>query len=327
MQTPLKGLFGVRAVLWSLGIVAVLAMSTYFGLQLAISRNGPAVLSNIDRITGGTNGAGVAAAAPTGAHEQQKLIVWAPMDRDAKADPLPVLVFVHGGSWRTGDPADYGFIGRSFVPKGFVVVLGGYRLEGDGAYPNMLEDTASVVAWTHQEIAKYGGDPDRITLAGHSAGAYNVAMVGLEPRWLKKHAMSPADIAGIIGISGPYDFFPFDSDSTKGAFGDAPDPQKTQPINHVSGDAPPMLLIHGEQDDLVGMHNTKTLAKLVEQAGGSATTQFYADMNHNDPLISLASPWRSRRDLDDAIVEFASSARIKATKRQPSSGPVNSRSR
>lgn len=318
-------------VLWSLGIAAMLGISAFFGLQLAISRNGPAVLSNIDRITGGTNGAAVQAAASTGPHEQQKLIVWGPMDQAADGEKLPVLIFVHGGSWKSGDPADYGFIGRSFVPKGFVVVLGGYRLEADGTYPAMLEDTASVIAWTHREIAQYGGDPDRIVLAGHSAGAYNVAMMGLEPRWLEAHDTSPSDIAGIVGISGPYDFYPFDSESTKDAFGSARDPEQTQPINLVTGNAPPMLLIHGEKDDLVGVHNTKTLARLVNQAGGTAKTELYADMNHNDPLISLASPWRKSRDIDDKILEFARAARARPTQRatngDTSSVPVHSRSR
>lgn len=314
-------------ILWSLGIVAMLGLSAYFGLQLAISRNGPAVLSNIDRLTGGTNGAAVLAAADTGPHEQQKLIVWGAMEPAGDAEKLPVLVFVHGGSWASGDPADYGFIGRSFVPKGFVVVLGGYRLGPDGAYPAMLEDTAKVVAWTRREIAQYGGDPERITLAGHSAGAYNVAMMGLEPRWLKAHDMEPDNIAGIIGISGPYDFYPFDSDSTKNAFGKAPDPKATQPVNHISSAAPPMLLIHGEKDDLVGVRNSKLLSDLIGKAGGSAKTQLYPDMNHNDPLISLASPWRKSRDVDDVVIEFAQEARARATKSDASSVPVHSQSR
>lgn len=310
-------------MLWILGSIALLATAGAVAMQVAIARNGPAVLSAVDRLTGGSGDAIVKARISTGDHPQQKLLVWGAGEREPADALLPVLLFVHGGSWRNGDPIDYGFFARAFVPKGFVVVLAGYRLDPDGKYPAMLQDTARAIAWTRGEIARYGGDPDRITVAGHSAGAYNVVMATLAPRWLDSEGLSPNDLNAVIGLSGPYDFYPFDSDSTKAAFGDAPDPESTQPVNHVRADAPPVLLIHGDKDDLVKPRNTRTLADRIRQAGGRVTTRFFPDMEHNDPLISLASPWRSGRDVDEIMAEFAR----EATVRDRTSVPVQGQSR
>lgn len=301
----------MRTALWALAALAILVALGGIALQFAIARNGPAVLSAVDWLTGGRNPATKLATISTGDAAQQKLIVWGPESRDPSDPALPVLMFAHGGSWRSGNPVDYGFIGRAFVPKGFVVVLIGYRLGPQGVYPAMVEDTARAIHWTHENIAQYGGDPDRIVVAGHSAGAYNVVMATLERRWLERGGqgrpgMDADVIAGVIGMSGPYDFYPFDSESTIAAFGDAPDPLTTQAFNHVRGDAPPILLIHGEKDTLVKPRNSRGLAQQITEAGGQATLMTYADMTHNDPLISLAAPWRSRRHVAARIAGFAS---------------------
>lgn len=297
----------VRIMAWTLGAILVVIVLAGIGLQIAISRNGPAVLSAVDRIAGGTGGAEFKAKIATGDHPQQKLLVWGPDDRSAKDVLRPVLVFVHGGSWRWGDPEDYDFVGRAFVEQGFVVVLGGYRLEEAGKYPAMVEDTARVIGWTHEEIAAYGGDPESIVIAGHSAGAYNVVMTALQDSWLGKHSLSTKDVAGVIGLSGPYDFLPLDSDSTIASFGHVEEDKAldaTQPIKLIRADAPPMLLIHGEKDALVGMRHSRDLASLVGDAGGTATLELYPEMAHNDPLISIAAPWRSRRDVVTKMAEF-----------------------
>lgn len=289
---------------WILGSVAAIAIIGAITLYLAVSNNGPAVLNSLDRLAGGTRDAKLIANISTGEHEQQKLIVWGPEQRDPAAAPLPVLLFTHGGSWRSGNPVDYGFIARAFVKEGFIVVLSGYRLGEDGKYPAMLDDTADAVAWVHDEIAAYGGDPDKIVLAGHSAGAYNVVMIALEEQRLGRRGLNTRDIFGVVGLSGPYDFLPLDSDSTIASFGHVETPEQTQPIAHFRADAPPMLLIHGEKDTLVRPRNTRQLAAGIEQAGGRVQTVFYPEMEHNDPLISLAAPWRSGRDIAGVISNF-----------------------
>ncbi|NBC89158.1 MAG: alpha/beta hydrolase fold domain-containing protein [Alphaproteobacteria bacterium] len=297
----------MRKRLWGLGIgLGVLVLGTA-ALQIAIMRNGPAVLDAVDRIAGGARGAERKALASTGEAAAQKVVVWGP--QKPAGLPRPVLLFVHGGSWNSGDPEDYGFIARNFVAEGFIVVLAGYRLVRPGAaggeYPAMIEDTAAAIGWTHDTIARFGGDPGRIVLAGHSAGAYNVVMAALERRWLAPEGVPESAIAGVVGLAGPYDFYPFDSDSSKAAFGKAPDPEATQPIAHVRGDAPPVLLVHGEADTLVRPRNTRELARRIRQAGGRAETLFLREANHNDPLLALAAPWRSRRRVAGRVARFA----------------------
>ncbi|AOL24989.1 Acetyl esterase/lipase [Erythrobacter litoralis] len=296
---------------WSLGILLGVLLLGGAALQVAIMRNGPAVLDTIDRIAGEDRDACRRGIASTGPDPHQKVVVWGPCQvSEGLADdrPRPVLLFVHGGSWKSGDPEDYGFVGRAFVPEGFVVVLAGYRLVPGGEYPAMVEDTAAAIRWTHENITRHGGDPDRIVLAGHSAGAYNVVMAALERRWLAQAGVPQDAIAGVVGLAGPYDFYPFESDSSQAAFGAAPDPGATQPVTHVTGDAPPVLLVHGEADDLVKPRNSRELARRIEAAGGPVETLFLREANHNDPLLALAAPWRWRRDVAQRIVRFAREA-------------------
>ena len=291
-------------MIWIIGSVLALVAFAALTLQLAIWRNGPAVLDTVDRLTGGSRDTVQLAEAPLGPSARSKVIVHGPQNAGA-ADPRPVLLFAHGGSWNKGSPDDYGFIARAFVPEGFIVVLSGYRLHPEAKYPAMLEDTAAAIAWTRANIAQYGGDPDRIVLAGHSAGAYNVVMTALDRRWLEAAGAGDARIAGVIGLAGPYDFYPFDSEATRASFGDAEAPESTQPVNHITAKAPPKLLIHGEKDTLVRPRNSRELARRLLDTGAEVQTHFFPDMEHNDPLLALASPWRKNRSVLDRVLEFA----------------------
>ena len=281
-----------------IGVVAVLAVAGGM-LMLAIRNNGPAVLDAIDRLTGGTRGVVLVAKTSYGGHQDQKLRIYAPA---AAKQPLPVLVFVHGGSWRWGDPDDYNFVARSLAPEGFLVVLAGYRLGKDGRYPAMLEDTASAIAHAARLAPRYGGDSTRMVIAGHSAGAYNVVQTALEEKWL---ADAPGRIRGVVGLAGPYDFFPFDSEATIASFGSVEAGAASQPVNHARSDAVPMLLIHGERDTLVKPRNTRALSSALREVGAPVETLFYEEFDHNAPLVSLASPWRRSRDVDNALIDFA----------------------
>ncbi len=287
-------------------------------LQFAIQTNGAAVLNAVDRLTGGTQATTRSEGIEYGPADAQKLFVIR-QNVTVDSEPLPVIIFIHGGSWRDGDPHDYDFIGRSLAPHGFLVVNLGYRLDAFGRWPAMLEDSASGVAWVRDNIAEYGGDPDRILIMGHSAGAYNAAMLALDRQWLDNVNVPTGTIKGFVGLAGPYDFYPFDTDSTRAAFGHAPDPGQTQPINHVRSDAPPMLLVHGLGDTTVKPRNSRALHKMISAAGGDVMLLEYAGMDHSDPLISLAAPWRNRREIHARLVEFA--------RRTTSSVPVQAETR
>lgn len=299
--------------LWILGILVVVTIGAAIALQIAISRNGPAVLDTVDRITGGARDVALLESTNYGDAASQKMRVYGPK-RESSDTARPVIMFVHGGSWASGDPDNYGFVARALVPKGFVTVLAGYRLYPDAVYPDMLEDTAKAIMWTRDNIARHGGDPDNIILVGHSAGAYNVVMTALDQQWLAAEGMLfdeqengriNGPITGVIGLSGPYDFFPFDSDSTKNSFGNASDPKSTQPVNVVRGDAPPMLFIHGEKDTTVLKRNTIELNKRITAAGGSVNVHYFPEMDHVKPLMAIASPYRRDPTIIDLIVEFS----------------------
>ncbi|XUU61464.1 alpha/beta hydrolase [Erythrobacter sp. HA6-11] len=290
-------------MIWILAALAVFGVAAFIALQVAIARNGPAVLDTVDRLTAGQNGTERLATVSYGSHPAQKLVVLREKGIASEA-ALPVLIFKHGGSWKDGDPEDYGFVGRSFAPHGFITVLAGYRLGEDGRFPAMLEDGAESLGWVHANIAKLGGDPDRIFLMGHSAGAYNVSMLALDPRWLENRSVPHSAIKGVIGLAGPYDFYPFDSDSTRATFGSFDNPEATQPINFAADPAPPFLLIHGEQDTTVKPRNSRALAEQLQQADIAVELVTFSEMDHTAPLLHLASPWRRTPDLHEKVRQF-----------------------
>ena len=291
----------MRKLVWALIGLAVLGLACFGALQLAIARNGPAVLDNVDRMASFGTGGTLIERASYGDNPAQQIFVFRSGD---SLEPRPTIVFVHGGSWANGNAADYGFAGRSLAERGYLVVVAGYRLYPDARYPDMLEDTASAIAWAHRNVDRLGGDAQAVWLMGHSAGAYNVVQVALERRWLDAEGVPSTSIAGVVGLAGPYDFHPFDTDSTRNSFGDAADPEATQPVNHVRPDAPPMLLVHGEPDTTVKVRNSQALAKTLEDAGGTVELMIYPEMDHYDPLLSIARPWRDRRDVMARIESF-----------------------
>jgi len=131
--------------------------------------------------------------APFGPDARQRLDVYAPA---SAARARPVLVFFYGGSWNSGTKAGYAFMGRAFAAQGFVTVVPDYQLVSLVRFPAFLQDNAAAVRWAQTHAAEIGGDLDRIVLAGHSAGAYNAAMLALDPRWLGPTARRSAAGSG-----------------------------------------------------------------------------------------------------------------------------------
>lgn len=286
-----------------LGIIFALALFAALALWIAVQHNGPTVVDRLDQLTGPASMVEPLHRETLGAAPSQKLIVYRDQSVSGSA-PLPVFIFVHGGGWHNGDPDDYGFIARNIAPEGYIVVLAGYRLAESGRYPAMLEDTAAAIGWVHRNIARFGGDPQRIVLGGHSAGAYNVVETTLDSRWLEGADVNPAAIRGVVGLAGPYDFYPFDTDTSRAIFGSVDAGPDSQPINHVHADAPPMLLVHGEDDDLVKPRNSRALAARMDAAGAPVETLFLAGKGHNPPLLMLSHPWRRDPRVFDAVTAF-----------------------
>jgi acetyl esterase/lipase len=229
-----------------------------------------------------------------------KLDVYAPRGISA-GSRLPVIVFFYGGSWNSGSKAGYGFAGQALAAQGFVTIIPDYRLVRQAPYPAFLEDGAAAVRWVRANAARFGGDPDRIVLAGHSAGAYNAAMLSFDPRWL---GADRAAVKGFAGLAGPYSFLPLDTQVTRDTFGHVADLESTQPAAFASKDDPPALLIAGGRDHLVFGSNSVAMAVRLSEAGVPVETHVY-DLGHVGVMTSLSTLFRGRAPVLNDIAAFA----------------------
>ncbi|MET3923898.1 alpha/beta hydrolase [Devosia sp. 2618] len=225
---------------------------------------------------------------PYGAEARQQLDIYAPRE---SGGPRPVVFFIYGGSWSDGDRSNYTFAGRALAALGYVTVIADYRLLPEVEYPGFVDDCSAAFAWVCENISRYGGDANRIALMGHSAGAYNATMLALDPSQLARRGLL-SRVKCLVGLSGPYDFFPFDGPITLRTFGAVREPLATQPINHVGAATPPMFLATGDKDTLVYPRNTVALAAKIRAAGGDVVEQHYPALGHPGPLMALGRPGR-----------------------------------
>lgn len=224
--------------------------------------------------------------------------------RGAK-DSRPVVVFFYGGGWEEGERASYRFVGAALASRGIVTFVPDYRVYPQVRFPGFIEDGASAVRWVQANAGRFGGSPDRIVLAGHSAGAHIAAMLAFDPQWLAREGVDARrDIAGFAGLAGPYDFLPLRSATLMDIFGPEAQRGRTQPINVVSGDRCPAFLATGARDTTVEPGNTDRLACRIRALGGDATTRHYAGADHRTLLGALARPLRFIAPVLDDVTSF-----------------------
>ena len=235
-----------------------------------------------------------------GAGERLKLDVYAP--RAAAGRPRPVILFFYGGSWNSGRRQGYAFAARALAARGFVVIVPDYRLVPEVRYPDFLRDCAAAVRWARDRAGAWGGDGDRIVLVGHSAGAYNAAMVALDPGLLGPDRSA---VRGFAALAGPADFLPLDDPASIAAFGAWPRPAETQPVAHAGPGAPPALLLHGTGDTRVRPRNSQRLAARLKAAGGDVRLKLYSGLGHVGILTALALPLRRQAPVLDDVAAFA----------------------
>ena len=246
---------------------------------------------------------------PYGAGPRRRLDVYAPTGGRGPAPvPAPVVVFFYGGSWDSGTKEDYRFVGGALAAAGFVTVIPDYRLYPEVVFPDFLDDCAAACAWACIHAAEYGGG-ERIFLMGHSAGAYNAAMLALDLSYLSRAGMS-RPLAGTVGIAGPYDFLPVQTAELKTIFGQPPTPPATQPINHVDGRNAPILLLAGAADTTVLPRNTRRLMARIRAVGGPVESRLYPGIDHKEIIGAMGVPFRflcpTYRDTIGFITKHAS---------------------
>lgn len=241
------------------------------------------LLSGADRLTGGGIGVERAGQGVAYGTHGQHLDIWRP----AHAAPArPVVIFFHGGAWRSGSAAAYGFAGRALARLGYVVVVPDYRKLPAHRFPAFMQDAAQVLDWTRRNIGAMGGDRDRIALMGHSSGAHVALLLALDRRWLAEAHVPSQTIRAVIGISGPYDFHPYSDEAARLAFGDTP-AQFTQPVRLARRDAPPALLFASRTDTRVKPRNSIALARQLRARRAPVQLVLVDGLSHEGTLLAL----------------------------------------
>ena len=217
----------------------------------------------------------------------------------------PVVVFFYGGSWNSGERGNYRFVAQALARRGILVVIADYRLYPQVRYPQFLEDNAEAVAWVYHHVGEYGGDRQQLFLMGHSSGAYNAAMLALQPELLGAVGLSPAILKGWIGLAGPYDFLPIENQEVRPVFFYPDSPVDSQPIVHVHAGAPAALLLAAREDTFVDpVRNTGGLARRLREVGVPVRVAYYDRVDHASLVGAFAWPLRWMAPVADEVVGF-----------------------
>ena len=241
-----------------------------------------------------------------GSHERQRMDVYLPKPAQAKA---PMVVFFYGGSWNSGERADYKFVGEALAARGIVTVVADYRLSPEVRYPVFLEDSAEAVRLALARTGEWGVSPERVYLMGHSAGGYNAAMLALDARWLKGAGVDRGQMAGWIGLAGPYDFLPIAIPDVQLAFNWPGTPADSQPLFHAQSsdaNAPPRVLLLAARDDEVvnPQRNTVELAQALQARGEEVDVALFDGVGHATLIGSMARPLRGLAPVLDRVSQF-----------------------
>ena len=281
--THLANRMGRRSVVGGLaagGALAASGCAPVDVLNVTIPQSGLTIVRDIPYVSG-----------PLAGDPRLTLDVYRP---DALPGPLPVVVFIYGGAWRHGSKGDYLFAAAALSRAGNVVVVPDYRLFPQVRYPDFLADCAHAVVYARTVCSTWGGDPDRVFVVGHSAGAYNMAMLALDRRLLEAAGGSRDRSAGFVGLAGPYDFAPIQDRDAREVFGATADDPTGQPISYVDGGNRPMLLLAGVDDETVLPRNTTALAATIRARGGPVVSKVYPGVGHVGMVLALTPGFQNR---------------------------------
>lgn len=231
---------------------------------------------------------------PFGAGKRQRLDVY---HERRVPHAAPVVVFIYPGRWKYGSKRDYLLVGNALARRGWVVVIPDYRLYPDVRYPAWVDDGAAAVRWARDSIARFGGDPSRIIVIGHSAGAHTATMLALDERFLRNAGVPAGSVRGFISIAGPVDTNWTDPD-VQDLMGPPAGWPSTYPYTFIDGSEPPLLLLHGAADRVVSASNSTRLAERVRARGGCARAMVYPRLGHVKIALDLvAASSRVMRDV------------------------------
>jgi acetyl esterase/lipase len=211
----------------------------------------------------------------------------------------PVLIYVHGGSWDEGTKDIYRFLGTGFAGDGLKVAIPNYRLAPEVVFPAFVEDIALAV----REIRNSLGPERPVFLMGHSAGAQIASLIAYDPQYLAGVGLDQCDLAGFIGVSGPYDFLPIINPRYKDVFPADTRPQ-SQAINFAEGPKPPSLLLHGTADVIVHEEDSILMAQALSDAGNVVELKLYDGNGHIDIISATSDLLRDDAPTHEDVMAF-----------------------
>lgn len=228
---------------------------------------------------------------------RHKLDLYTPV---ASAQDAPIILFLYGGSWDNGKRSDYRFVGEALSDAGAITAIADYRVYPQVSFPDFVEDAAMAFA----AVRRLTESSRPIFVMGHSAGAQIAALLALDPRYLAREGLDTCrDVAGLIGLAGPYDFLPLPFSSLESIFPEDTR-RESQPVAFASGRNPPSLLLHGDADTIVEPVDTKILAEKLQTAGNRTTAVFYEGVSHAEILGALSPVLASAAPTKSDIVKF-----------------------
>lgn len=227
---------------------------------------------------------------------RHKLDIYIPKD----ADRSPVLVFIHGGAWKHGDKDMHYFVGESFAAEGIVTIIPNYRLFPEVTFPAFMHDAALAVKWVHDHAERYGGDPNRIILAGHSAGGHIVSLLGTDQRYLGEEngGKKPTWLKGVISLAGPVDtpligsIRPVFEGSTRA---------EAMPIGFVDPEDPRFLIVQGGWDVLVYPPQARNFETTLRAAGVEVSSSYHRTAGHGQVLFGFTGRYKRTEIFQEAL--------------------------
>jgi len=170
-------------------------------------------------------------------------------------------------------------------------------------FPAFVQDGAEALAWVASHAAEIGGDPSRIYVAGHSAGAHLAAMLAYDRSQLERVGLPAGTVRGFIGLSGPYALDP-NNDTYRTIFAKPYGKPDWQPVQLAKAGAPPALLLHGERDDVVDVAHARAMAEALTELGVPVTLRIYPGRGHRDTVAAFAIPAPDKLPVMDEIRAF-----------------------
>ena len=235
---------------------------------------------------------------------RQVLDVYYPASASEASDG-PIVLYFYGGGWLSGDRAGNGFVGAALAARGITTVVADYRLYPEVQFPGFVEDAARAYAWTSANLAASSAKRRPIFLIGHSAGAHIAALLALDARYLAAAGVDPKDRpAGLVGLAGPYAFDPTTHPSTRDIFAPARGTEDARPTSFARAGAPPALLVHGLQDQVVELFNMRTLAEALRASGVKVRALELDGIDHGEVVLAISWPLRWRAPVLAEIEAF-----------------------